>query len=70
MYLSDVFKFQFIKENEDKRKRTQRKLTKKTQILEMTTKNVENLKQECINLEEIKILMDKDLEKLEIYKVW
>lgn len=60
---------QFIRENQEKRDRAERKMEADTEVLERKTKETEAMRQRVAEMEEVKQLMEQQVKDYTIYEV-
>lgn len=67
--LIDLCVKQFIRENQEKRDRAERKMEADTEVLERKTKETEAMRQRVAEMEEVKQLMEQQVKEYTIYEV-
>lgn len=64
-----TFFLQFIRENQEKRDRAERKMADDNEALERKTRETEAIRQRVAEMEEVKQLMEKQVKDYTIYEV-
>lgn len=61
--------YQFIRENQEKRDRAERKMEADNEVLERKSKETEAMRQRVAEMEEVKEMMEKQVKDYTIYEV-
>lgn len=68
-FILSLYVWQFIRENQEKRERAERKMQADNEVLERKTKETEAMRQRVVEMEEVKALMEKQVKDYTIYEV-